>query len=198
LKIVTGKHRKNSLKLKDMKKISTVVVMMALICHTKFYSQKYSKEYNLKVMVLNTVEKNEKTICTVKTILTNHSRDTLFYFSLADYELAFYRVQKVYRKKDMRNDTLIDDGNSFSLDLDFEKRDAAKQTVIWVPPSGQRTINFEIKSYEPLISKIELIFFLSVYKSKNLSERISQNDLIQKKERKIVVKSNIIKVKPKK
>ncbi len=178
-----------------MKYISTLIVMLTLICQSQYYSQTKSKEYSLKVKDIETVEKNGKTSWMVKTILTNHSRDTLFYFSYADCEAAFYIVRKVYNKSDIRNDTLIDDGNSVSIDR--QKCGAAKHTVISVPPSGQRILNLEMTSLKPLTSSIKFFITLSVYKAKNMYD-IHQGDLMQQgpNEKRKSVNSKFIKIKP--
>jgi len=178
-----------------MKYISTLIVMLTLICHSHYYSQTNSKDFRLKVKDVKTVEKNGKTSWTVKTILTNHSRDTLFYFSYVDCEAAFYSVRKIFYKSDIRNDTLIDDGNSLSIDK--QKCGAAKQTVISVPPSGQRIVNLELVSQNPLTSSIKFFITLYVYKAKNMYD-ISHVDLMQQgsNEKRMSVNSKFIKIKP--
>lgn len=179
-----------------MKYISRLIILLTFICNTTYFSQKNAKEYSLKVKDISTVTENGKTSWLVNTILTNHSRDTLFYFSFNECEAAFYNVKKMYYKSEIKNDTLIDDGNSVSINL--QKCGAAKQTVISVPPSGQRIVNLEMISLKPLTSSFKFFISLSIYKAKNINQQIPHNDLMQKKERErsTNVKSKIIKIKP--
>lgn len=175
-----------------MKYISIIILILTLIYPSQFYSQKNPKGLNLKLKDLETVEKDGKTSWRVKTILKNNTRDTLFYFSYADCESAFYRVSKIYFAKDIRNDTLIDDN---SLSLDHRSCAGAEQTVISIPPSGKRSVILEIISQKPLTSPIKIIVVLAVHRSKYSHARIPQNDLTQKGEGRIVITSNQIKIK---
>src|SRR3954468_4401181 len=88
-----------------MKNISTLLIMLTLICYSRYYSQghlyskkdhaqikKNSKGLSLEIGDLKTIEKNDKTSWTVKSTLTNNSRDTVFYFSTVDCDLAYYMI----------------------------------------------------------------------------------------------------------
>jgi hypothetical protein len=167
-----------------MKYISTLILMLTLICPSQYYSQRISKEakdhhlkvrknskgLSLEVKDLKTVEKNGKTSWTVKTILTNHSRDTLFYFGTPDCEQGGYMVYS--------GSTMAD---SIPLFIDYKNCGTTRslpQTVIAVPPSGKRTVNLEIISQKPsTCSKFSVC--LSIYKAKNMNERNPNYDVMR-------------------
>ncbi len=158
--------------------------MLTLICHSQFYCQTNSKGLSLKVSDVKTIEKNGKASWTAKTILTNHSRDTLFYFSFADCELAFFMISS--------------EVDSIPLSLDYScDGDVAKQTVIAIPPKGQRTVNIDISSVRPATSPFKLRIYLSINKAKNMNERIPHDTLMRKRDkvRHVFLVSNWFKVK---
>jgi len=164
-----------------MKNISTLILMLTLICHSQFYCQTNSKGLSLKISDVKTVEKNGKTCWTAKTILNNHSRDTLFYFSFTDCELAFYMINA--------------EVDSISLSLDYSCG-VATQTVIAIPPKGQRIVNIDFGSARPMTSSFKLKFYLSIDKAKNMAERIPHDMLVRKRDklRHVLLISNWFKV----
>jgi hypothetical protein len=167
----------------------TLILLVALTCYSKYYSQTQSKENRLKVkqnskglsLKIKDLETNGKTNWTVKTILNNNSRDTLFYFSFVGCETGYYLVG-----------TSID---TLQVSIDYKNcSTASNQTVIAIPPSDQRTVNLEIISQKPLASSIKLTVYLHIYKAKNLNERFLHDDLMKKSERRISLISNQIKI----
>ena len=176
-----------------MKNISTLIVMMTLICHSQLYSQsnfkkyreyrKLQKMYDLKVEDIKSVQKVGKTSWTAKTTLTNNSRDTLFYFSAVDCEPSYYMIGAAV--------------DSIQLYSDFKPCNVPIQTVIAIPPKGQRIVNLEISSLQPVTSSFDLTVYLSINKAKNIGERIADDMLTRgkNKDRKIFLVSSQIKVK---
>jgi hypothetical protein len=138
------------------------------------------KKYALKIEDPKTVQKDGKTSWTAKTILTNNSRDTLFYFSTTDCEPSYY---------------LIDSGvDSVQLYAEFNPCVVPKQTVIAIPPKVQRIVYLEIHSFQPVKSSFELKIYLSITKAKNMGERIPEDMLTGDKVRDILLVSNRIKM----
>jgi hypothetical protein len=172
-----------------MKYISTLVILLSLICNSKYYSQKNpklrikqenSKGLSLKVKGLKPIEKNGKTSWAVTSFLTNHSRDTLLYFSYPGCEpVNFMAMASV---------------ETITLFPDFECDTAVKQTVIALPPSAQRAVNLVISSKQPVTSSFAFKVILWIHRAKNLNERIPEKDLIQRTEGEILLASNLIKV----
>lgn len=155
--------------------------MLTLICHSQCYSQENSKGLSLKVKDLKTVEKNGKSSWALKATLTNHSRDTLFYFSTVDCEPAYFMAMAM--------------ADSINLFSDFEKCNVATQTVIAIPPSGQRIIDLVISSTEPMASSFKFKVLLSINRAKNINERIPHDLLVRgkDKDKHILLVSNRIK-----
>jgi hypothetical protein len=161
-----------------MKKIIFSLAIIFFVINN-IHSQENSKRISLKVKDLKTIQKDGKTSWTVKTILTNHSHDTLFYISSTDCEPAYYSVGA--------------DIDSIQLLSNFKECHQPQRTVIAIPPSGKRTVNLEISSVKPVTSSFKLIVYLITGKAKNIDERISDHELFRK-ERRMLVVSNRIKI----
>jgi hypothetical protein len=166
-----------------MKYISTLIFILAIISHSNCHSQENSKGLSLKVKDLKAVEKNGKASWTLKATLSNHARDTLFYFSTSDCEPADYLLYPLINEFDPGSVPFVS----------FEKC-FGEQTVIAVPPGGERTVNLEISAPKALTSSFKFKLFLSVHKAKNTEERIP-GELMRTKERRILVVSNKAKIK---
>jgi hypothetical protein len=172
-----------------MKFFLKLTIILILVCQA-YYSQQNSKlrikqenskGFSLKVRDLTIIEKNGGTSWAVTSVLINHSRDTLLYFIIADCEpdnfMAIASVETV------------------TLFPDFECDTANKQTVVALPPSGQRTVNLVISSKTPVTSSFEFKILLLIYRANNKYERISYYNLIETREREIFLVSNRIKIK---
>ncbi len=168
-----------------MKYFSKLIILLILICYSIFYSQENAKGLSLTVKDVKTVEKNGKTSWIAKTILTNHSNDTLFYFSNTNCETNYYLVGAA-------------EVDSVQLFIDFKKCDSLQQIVIAVPPSGQRIVELEINSVRTVKSSFKLIVYLCSIKAKNKYERIPHyyfTNLQRSKENGLLVVSKRIKIK---
>ena len=166
-----------------MKHFSKLTIILILICRSQCYSQTNSQGLILKVKDLKTVEKNGKTNWIVKTTLTNYNHDTLFYFAINQYEPPFGFML-----------------NSEELVVILIS-DTVTQTVIAIPPGGQRTFNLEIYpvAHDPVVLESspynEFEVLLGIYKANNMHEPIP--DLLRwgNKENRILVASDNIKIK---
>jgi hypothetical protein len=169
-----------------MKLLSTLIILLTLICPLQFYSQRLkvknnAKGLSLKITELKTIDNNGKSSWTCKSTLSNHSRDTLFYFITLDCEPADFLI---WTKED-----------SIQLYSDFENCDTTKQTVITVLPSGQRTVNFKFSSIRPVSSSFKIVVYLWLHKANNIYERIPNYVLMKNNDRSILLKSKRIKIK---
>jgi hypothetical protein len=178
-----------------MKNISVLILIITLICGSKYYSQSVvyttskedrlkikenSKGLSLKIGDLKSVEKNGKTSWTIKSTLTNHSHDTVFYFIIADCEPANFMAMPIRE--------------NISLFADFDPCGDEKQTVISLPPKGQRTVDVMFSSQQPVTSSFKFIVFLHLAKANNSTERIPHGALMRMKDRVIFLHSNKVKV----
>ncbi len=141
-----------------MKYISTLIILLTLICHSQFYSQsnfkKYReyKKYTLKAEDIKAVQKDGKTNWTVKTTLTNHSRDTLFYFVTTNCETANYSI------------------DTMTLFVDSPKCETGKQTVIAIKPKGRQIVDLQISAIKPLTSSMSFRIVMFIFKAKNMND----------------------------
>ncbi len=174
-----------------MKSIFKLTIILILICHSQFYSQSNSKEYRLKVTKnskglslkvkdLKAVEKNGKTSWTVKAIITNNFRDTLFYFIDSDCQSANFLI---YSKSDTTS-LIAGCENTATI---------RKPIVIALPPKGQQTVDLEINAKRLVTSSIKFSVGLSIYKAKNMDERRPPFDIMRLEGREIWLVSNRIK-----
>jgi hypothetical protein len=166
-----------------MKYISSLIVMLILICHSQCYSQKFSgfqyalfkKKHPFEVKDLKQVQKDGNTSWTVRATLTNRSKDTLFYFSSTCSEPANYMI------------------DTMALFVDVKCCDTDQQTVIAIPPRGQRTVDLEISAHKSVTSSIPFRIFFIIYKAKNINERVPMNQLLQHTKGGILLVSDQIK-----
>jgi hypothetical protein len=159
------------------------LMFLLAMCSTHLYSQTNSKGLSLKAREIKTVEENGVVSWQVKTILTNHTHDTLFYFSTIDCEPGYYLIYPMV--------------DSVQLFTDFKKCDPPQQTVIAVPPGGQRKVDLKISSVQPVRSPFKFLIFLHINKAMNSTERIPEDELMKKtyRDRYVLVKSNKIRAK---
>ncbi|MDX2172618.1 MAG: hypothetical protein SFY56_05815 [Bacteroidota bacterium] len=163
-----------------MKFTYTLVILLTLVCCQKYYSQENAKGLSLKVKYLETLKKNDKTSWLVKTTLINHSRDTLFYVSSKGCEVNLYLVG-----------AMVD---SIQLTPDFKDCRPLEPMVISVPPLGQRVVELEISSQRPVNSSFKLIVYLLSGRVKTRNEPFIYEEVIRKKETRLLVVSKKIKI----
>jgi hypothetical protein len=145
-------------------------------------TRKNSKGLTLKVTDLKTVEIKGKTCWTVKTILSNHRRDTVYYFSYKNCESVYYLVSSGF--------------DSLQLHANITGCDSLEpQTVIALPPHTQRIVNLEIHSARPMTSTFKLRIYFMTAKANNLKDRIPEREIFTSDDRPILVVSKDIKVK---
>jgi hypothetical protein len=171
-------------KREDMKSILTLVIILTLILHSHSFSQsnfrkyrehkKLQKKYTLKAEDLKPVQKDGKTSWTVKTTLTNHSHDTLFYFIWTNCEPTDFAV------------------DTMALFVDMEKCEIGqKLTVIAVPPKGHHIVDLEIGAHKPLTFSMSFRIIVLIFKAKNMHDSVSPDELLTREL--ITVFSNTIK-----
>ena len=162
-----------------MKYIFTLITLLTLICHPKFYSQsnfkKYReyKKYKLKAEDPKVLQENGKTSWTVKTTLNNRSSDTLFYFITTNCKAAYYSV------------------DTMALFVDFQRCETDKKTVIAVSPKGQHVVDLKISAHKPLTSSMPFRVIMFIYKAKKMTDNIPHDELM--KTRALLYVSNQIK-----
>jgi hypothetical protein len=174
-----------------MKYVLMLIILLSLIFHAQCYSQKNprlrikqenSKGFSLKVKDLKAIEKDGKTSWAVTSVFTNHSRDTLLYFSYPGCEATNFGA--------------IATDETITLFPEVDKCDTpVKQTVIVLPPSQQRTVDLVISSKQPVNSSFAFKVLLWIHRAKNKSERIPEKYLLNEAEREILLASNLIKIK---
>jgi hypothetical protein len=178
--------------------IFLLIVFLTFLCHSSFYAQEKSKTQkrkeqrqrikenskglSLKVKDLKAVEKSGITVWNMKTVLSNHSKDTLFYFSWPNCDASNFML---YTEE---------------LIIYFDPCDTSAQAVIAIPPREERTVDLEIRSVIPgtvehmsSTVKFKVIFWL--FKAKNKNERIPIHDLLMNyRDREGFVWSNELKI----
>ena len=163
-----------------MKGVFTYILLLAIMCYSRSYSQENAKGLSLKVKYLATLKKNDKTSWLVKTTLINHSRDTLFYISSKGCEVNHYAVGAIV--------------DSIQLTPDFKDCNPLERTIIAIPPSGQRIFDLEISSLRPVTSSFKFRVYLLSGRVKTRNEPILFEEVMRKKETTLLVVSKKIKI----
>lgn len=164
-----------------MKYVNTLMILLTFVCYPKYYSQENAKGLRLKVKYAATLKKNDKTSWLVKTTLTNHSRDTLFYVGNKGCEVNSYAVGAIV--------------DSIQLTPDFKDCRPLEPMVIAVPPLGQRIVDLEISSLRSVTSSFKFRVYLFSGRVKTRNEPFIYEDVIRKKETRLLVVSKKIKIK---
>jgi hypothetical protein len=111
------------------------------------------KEYELTLRKLMIAEKPSGTIIKVEATLINNTADTLFYFSMTCSWQQFYNI----------------DNKTFNIHND--PCDKNVQTVIAVPPKGQRSVVLDILTQNKLTTNpIGVKIGFDLVKAKNLAD----------------------------
>jgi hypothetical protein len=145
-------------------------------------TRKNSKGLTLKVTDLKTIAINGKTYWTVKTILSNHKRDTLYYFGYRNCESVYYLPSSGV--------------DSLQLHSTNEGCDSPEPlTVLAVPPHSRRIVNLEIHPVRPMTSTFKLRIYFMTAKANNLKDRIQEREIFASENRPILVVSKDLQVK---
>lgn len=174
-----------------MKKNLTVATLLLLLLNNPYYSQsrvkqkdivmeKNHKGISLKVDQVKPIESIAKRSWSMTSTLQNNSRDTLFYFITNDCEWSNFTSY-----------TSID---TISLYPDFERCDVIEQRVIVLPPKAERSLNLVFSSKQPVNTTLKFTVFQFLFTATNKDERIPHEELMKKTERRIVLKSNEVKL----
>lgn len=167
-----------------MKYLLIRIIPLVLFFQTNCFSQENSKGLRLKVTEVNAIQKNGQTSWKAKAVLSNNTKDTLFYFNMPNCEQAYFMVMAY--------------DNSLQLYSDFEKCDDVQISVTAIAPKESRKIDLIISSKNPVTTPIKFKVLLMLNKAKNSKEQIPRNDLdnlelMKKSKRHILIVSNRIK-----
>jgi len=145
-----------------MKYIFTLTII--LILTSQCFSQTKKPLYSLSAETPKTIHKDGKTLWTVKTKLTNKTKDTLFYFSTTCSEQGYYSI------------------DTNALYIDFQKCNTDQQNVIKIAPKGSRTLDLEITSFKPVTASVPFRIVMFLFKAKDINDRMPIETLFKSKE----------------
>jgi hypothetical protein len=126
--------------------ISLIFILNTLCAQTGF------SEYSLLAKDPKAIKKSVKQSWTIKTILTNHSSDTLFYYTATDCEAAYYSI------------------DTMGLYVDFPQCDMKKQSVTVIPPSAQKIVELKMTAVNPLKYSVYFKVLVYIYKAQETGD----------------------------